>query len=342
MKKVLVTGGAGFIGSHTVVELFNAGYEPVILDNFSNSDRSVITKVESIIGSKLSTYEGNFQDEKLLAKIFSVEKPDNVIHFAAYKSPNESLSRPLDYYENNVEGLIKLLKIMQKSEITNLVFSSSAVVYGQSRKMPLTEKSPTKPPPSPYGATKQMGEIIIKDSAAAHSGLKAVSLRYFNPIGAHPSGLIGERPSGAPANLVPFMTEVAARIRPVLNIFGNDYPTKDGTCVRDFIHVVDLARAHVKALDYLLQQRGGFYDVFNVGTGKGTTVLDAVKEFQKATGQKLNYKIAPQRKGDIVVSYASAEKAKSLLGWEAEKTLSEALADAWRWQQTLGNIKDVK
>ncbi|HVX58899.1 MAG TPA: UDP-glucose 4-epimerase GalE [Candidatus Saccharimonadales bacterium] len=334
MKNVLVTGGAGFIGSHTVVELASAGYRPVILDNFSNSDPSVIEKLESIIGSKISTYKGNFQDSKLLANIFSVEKIDGIIHFAAYKAVGESVEKPLEYYDNNVSGLISLLEFLRSRKISAFIFSSSCTVYGEPDKLPIKEDAPVKPAESPYGATKQMGEIILRDTTRS-GGLRSMALRYFNPIGAHPSAEIGELPRGVPANLVPFITQAAAGLRDELTVFGDDYPTPDGTCIRDYIHVVDLAQAHIKALEYVAAQPGHFYDVCNIGTGIGTSVLETIKTFEKITGQKVPYKIGPRRAGDVVAAYASVDKANKLLGWKAEKTLADALSDAWRWQQAL-------
>lgn len=340
MKNVLVTGGAGFIGSHTVVELAAAGYKPVILDDFSNSDKSVPAGIESIIGSKLSTYEGDFSDKKLVANIFSVENIESVIHFAAFKAVGESVAKPLKYYRNNVAGLISLLEVMEKASVANLVFSSSCTIYGEADKLPLTEDAPSKPAASPYGATKQMDEEIIRDASAASDRLKSIALRYFNPIGAHPSAKIGELPKGTPSILVPFITQAVAGLRDELTVFGNDYPTPDGTCIRDYIHVVDLARAHVKALKYLDEQPGSFYDVFNIGTGKGSSVFEVINTFEEVTGQKVPYKVGPRRSGDIIASYADPSKANKLLGWKAEKTLGDALADAWRWQQTLNQEKN--
>lgn len=340
MKNVLVTGGAGFIGSHTVVELAAAGYRPVILDNYSNSEHGVPGQIESIIGSKLSTYEGDFSDKKLVANIFSVENIDNVIHFAAFKAVGESVAKPLKYYRNNVAGLISLLEVMEEASVANLVFSSSCTIYGEADKLPLTEDAPSKPAASPYGATKQMGEEIIRDASAASDKLKSIALRYFNPIGAHPSAKIGELPKGTPSILVPFMTQAVAGWRDELTVFGDDYPTPDGTCIRDYIHVVDLARAHVKALKYLDERPSSFYDVFNIGTGKGSSVLEVINTFEKATGKKVPYKIGPRRPGDIVASYADPTKANKLLGWKAEKTLTDALVDAWRWQQTINQEKN--
>jgi len=335
VKNILVTGGAGFIGSHTVAELVNAGFNPVIIDNFSNSEKSVIGSLEKITGRKIGLYEGEFQDKKLLKEIAAKESIDGVIHFAAYKAVGESVEKPLKYYKNNVAGLVDLLEAMQELGINNLVFSSSCTVYGQPDKLPITEQTPQKPASSPYGATKQMCENIIKDTAAASTSLRAISLRYFNPIGAHSSALIGELPKGTPSNLVPFLTQAVAGLRDKLTVFGNDYPTPDGTCIRDYIHVVDLAKAHIKALQYLDKQLSGYYDIYNVGTGKGSSVLEIINSFEETTGHKVPYKIGPRRAGDVTSVYASVDKISRELGWEAEKALSGALADAWRWQQTL-------
>jgi UDP-glucose 4-epimerase len=335
VKNILVTGGAGFIGSHTVVELSEAGYTPIIIDDFSNSEKSVISNLEKITGQKPLVYEGKFQDKDLLKKIFSENKVDGVIHFAAFKAVGESVARPLKYYQNNVDGLVSLLEVMEDQGISNLVFSSSCTVYGEADKLPLTEDAPVKPAASPYGATKQMDEIIIRDTSAASQNLRSLSLRYFNPIGAHPSALIGELPRGVPSILVPFITQAVAGWRDELTIFGNDYPTSDGTNIRDYIHVVDLAQAHVKALEYIAGQKPNFYDVVNLGTGKGSSVLEVIETFEKVTGQKVPYKIGPRRAGDVVAAYADVTKAQQVLGWSAEKTLTDALKDAWRWQQTL-------
>jgi UDP-glucose 4-epimerase len=333
--KILVTGGAGFIGSHTVVELNKAGYKPVVIDNFSNSEKSVINQIEKLIEQPLKTYTGDYQDKKLLKNIFRKEKIKGVIHFAAYKAVGESVEKPLAYYLNNVAGLVYLLEAMEENNIANLVFSSSCTVYGEPDKLPVSEESSLKPATSPYGATKQMCEVVIQDTAFASKRLKALALRYFNPIGAHPSGLIGELPLGVPANLVPFVTQAAAGIRAKLTVNGNNYPTPDGTCVRDYIHITDLAKAHVKALAYLTKQSQGYYDVFNVGTGKGTSVLKVIKTFEKVNKQKVPYVIGPRRAGDVVTNYAAVAKSAKVLGWKAEKNLDEALRDAWRWQQTL-------
>lgn len=332
MKNILVTGGAGFIGSHVVIELVESGYNPIIVDNFSNSDKKVLDGLRRITGRDIKCYEQDYQTAMDI--IIAREQVDAVIHFAAFKSPPESLEKPIDYYMNNVCGLVSLLGELKKHKIPKLIFSSSAVVYGQADKVPLTELSPLKPAISPYGATKQMGEAIIKNVVEVSDNQCAIALRYFNPIGAHPSGLIGELPLGEPANLVPFMLQASMKGEP-LNVYGNDYATRDGTCIRDFIHVVDLAQAHVKALEYLDSHSAGYYDVFNVGTGKGTSILEIVKAFQKATKQKLKYKIGPRRSGDIIISYASTKKIEEKIGWKAKKSLVDGLEDAWRWQQAL-------
>lgn len=335
LKTVLVTGGAGFIGSHTVVELVNSGYTPVIVDDFSNSDRSVLDRLEKIIGAKPECYDCRYQDKEFLAKIFKEHKVDGVIHFAAFKSNGESLEKPLKYFQNNVAGLVTLLNAMEQAGLANLIFSSSATVYGEAKKLPITEDSPVMSAASAYGSSKQIGEIIVYDVTKASKHLKSLSLRYFNPIGAHDSALIGELPKGVPANLVPFLTQAVAGLRDELTVFGNDYPTQDGTCIRDYIHVVDLAKAHIKALEYINNQKPGFNDVCNIGTGKGASVMEVIDTFEKSTGQKVPYKIGPRREGDVVESYASVDKAHDMLGWKAEKSLAEALADAWRWQQKL-------
>jgi UDP-glucose 4-epimerase len=335
VKNILVTGGAGFIGSHTVVELSAVGHKPIIIDDFSNSEKSVIKNLEKITKQKLLVYEGKFQDQGLLNKVLKDQKIDGVIHFAALKAVGESVEEPLKYYQNNVTGLITLLQFMESRKIYNLVFSSSCSVYGEADKLPLTEEAPVKPAVSPYGATKQMDEIIIRDASFANKNLRSLALRYFNPVGAHPSGLIGELPRGVPANLVPFIMQTAAHLRDKLIVFGDHYATPDGTNIRDYIHVVDLAQAHVKALQYIAKQKVGFYDVVNIGTGKGSSVLEVIKTFEKVTGQKLPYQIGPARPGDVIRLYADVNKAKKVLGWQAEKSLSDALADAWRWQQSL-------
>lgn len=334
--KILVTGGAGFIGSHTVVELYNAGHEPVILDNLNNSDIKILQGIRKILGRDVSFYHNDSNDTEALREIFSKENFDGVIHFAAYKAVNESVLKPISYYENNLGSLLKILSVMQDFNVRNFVFSSSCTVYGQPDVLPVTEATPRQQAASPYGNTKAVGEDIITDQVNADIGLKAISLRYFNPIGAHPSAEIGELPLGVPSNLVPFITQTAAGLRDCLTIFGNDYDTPDGSCIRDFIHVIDLAKAHIKALELLERQsENNYYDVFNVGTGNGNTVLELIRTFEEVNQLKLNYKIGPRRAGDIEKIYAQADKINQVMGWQAEKTIAEGLKDAWRWQQQL-------
>ncbi len=333
---ILVTGGAGFIGSHTAVALAEAGFTPVILDDFSNSDRSVMRGLEKILGQKPHFFAENCHDEEVLRRIFKEEKIGGVIHFAAFKAVGESMLEPLKYYDNNLGSLIVLLQTMLEHGIPNLIFSSSATVYGEPQSLPVTEEMPTPPAQSVYGNTKQIGEEIIRDVAVAGKALKGISLRYFNPIGAHPSAYIGELPIGVPNNLVPFVTQTAAGLRPALTVFGDDYPTPDGTCVRDFIHVMDLAEAHVAAMQFLINKKGSAaYDVFNVGTGHGNSVLEIIKTFEEVSGQPLNYGIGERRAGDVAAVYADVTKIKKQLGWQAKRSLREALEDAWRWQQSL-------
>jgi UDP-glucose 4-epimerase len=291
--------------------------------------------LEKITGQRIDFYEGEFQDRKLIREIASKHKLDGTIHFAAYKAVGESVEKPLKYYRNNVAGLVDLLELMEELGVDNLVFSSSCTVYGETEKLPLTEELPFKPAASPYGATKQMCETIIRDTSVASRNLRSLSLRYFNPIGAHPTALIGELPIGKPTILVPFITQTVAGWHDKLTVFGNDYPTPDGTNIRDYIHVVDLAKAHVKALEYVSGNKPRFYDVVNIGTGKGSSVLEVINTFESVTGQKVPYEIGDRRPGDIIASYASVEKAHKVLGWQAEKTLADALGDAWRWQKTL-------
>lgn len=335
MKNILVTGGAGYIGSHTIVELVSSNYRPLIIDNFSNSEKSVIQGLRKITGQEITCYENDYQDQKKLREIIKKENIDGVIHFAAFKAVGESVQQPLRYYENNVVGLIKLLDVIEDLKIPNFVFSSSCTVYGEADRLPLTEEAPVKPAASPYGATKQMSEIIISDVTKASKSLRAISLRYFNPIGAHPSALIGELPIGRPSILIPFITQTVAGWHKELTVFGNDYPTPDGTNIRDYVHVVDLAKAHIKALQFISKQKPRFNDAVNIGTGKGSSVLEVIKTFQDVTGKKVPYKIGRRRAGDVVAAYADPSKAKKDLGWQAEKTLADALKDAWRWQQTL-------
>ena len=338
-KKVLVTGGTGYIGSHTCVELINAGYDVVIIDNLYNSERSVLDGIEKITGKRPAFAEFDLCDKnKLEAFITGEHKPDAIIHFAAYKAVGESVKKPLEYYRNNLVSLINIMEMMDRYGIPSLVFSSSCTVYGQPDMLPVTEAAPVKPALSPYGSTKQIGEEIIRSTMAAKPMLKAISLRYFNPIGAHPSALIGELPRGVPENLVPFITQTAIGLRSELKVFGNDYNTPDGSCVRDYLHVVDLAKAHVTALDRLVSSKNRKnYEVFNLGTGKGVSVLEAIRSFEKVSGAKLNYTITARREGDIEQIWADPSYANSELGWKTESSLDDAMATAWKWEKRIRN-----
>lgn len=334
--KILVTGGLGFIGSHTVVELQKEGFDVVIIDDLSNSSVSVLKGIEAITGKK-PEFEQIDLRHKAATKSFFKNHEDitGIIHFAASKAVGESVGNPLLYYENNIGSLINILQELQYKEESYFIFSSSCTVYGQAENMPITENAPVKEALSPYGNTKQIGEEIIKDVAKI-SGLNAVLLRYFNPIGAHPSINIGELPLGVPLNLVPFITQTAIGIREKLSVFGNDYPTPDGTCIRDYIHVVDVAKAHVKALQRLIDKKNtDKIEVFNLGTGKGNSVLEVINSFEKVTGQKLNYKITGRRAGDVAEAYADTVKANTVLGWKAELSLDDALVSAWKWEQKI-------
>ena len=333
---ILVTGGAGFIGSHTVVALTAAGFRPVILDDFSNSEHRVLDGLEKIIGSKPILYAENCHNRETLRRIFQEEKIDGVIHFAAFKAVGESMQKPLEYYDNNLGSLIVLLQTMIECGVPNLIFSSSCTVYGEPDVLPVTEETPVQPASSVYGNTKQIGEEILRDTISAGNALKIISLRYFNPIGAHPSAAIGELPRGVPSNLAPFITQTAAGQLESLTVFGNDYPTRDGTCIRDYIHVLDLAEAHVAALQFLFQKEtSNYYDVFNIGTGQGISVMELIKSFEEVSGQALNYHIGARRPGDVTAVYAGVQKSAEQLGWKAKRSMKEALADAWRWQQAI-------
>ena len=338
MKRVLITGAAGYIGSHTIVELVNAGYDVVGVDNFSNSSAKVLDGIEKIVGKRIDFVEVDCTDKEAFEKVFQ-KYPDieAAIHFAAYKAVGESIDNPTMYYRNNISTLLNLVDLMvAKGKNANMVFSSSAIVYGQSNnlQMPIKESVPMGEAISPYGATKQMAEEILEHCVNAHNNLNVTILRYFNPIGAHPSAFIGELPKGVPSNLVPVMTETAAGKRECLSVFGNDYNTPDGSCIRDYIYVVDLAKAHVKAVERMFKD-GVRWDVFNIGTGKGLSVLELINAFEKATGVKLNYKIAPRRPGDIVESCADANKANQILGWSADTPIEDVLLSAWKWQCSL-------
>ncbi len=331
--KILVTGGLGFIGSHTVVELQNAGHEVVIIDNLSNSSKDVLNGIFAITGI-LPLFENiDLRDKNLVVDFFKRHSDvQNIIHFAASKAVGESVSNPLLYYENNIASLIYILQELEKKPTSNFIFSSSCTVYGQAETMPITENTPIQPALSPYGNTKQIGEEIITDVAKI-SNISAILLRYFNPIGAHPSINIGELPSGVPQNLVPFITQTGMGIRKELLVYGNDYPTPDGTCIRDYIHVVDLAKAHVIAMERLINKKNlEVVEIFNLGTGKGSSVLDVINSFEKVSGQKLPYKIVDRREGDVTTTYANTDKAKTVLGWQTQATLDEAVASAWEWE----------
>jgi UDP-glucose 4-epimerase len=336
-KKVLVTGGAGFIGSHAVVELHAAGYLPIIIDNFSNSKRGILNRLATICGEEIPVIEADCRDLAAMAEVFEqLGTLHAVMHFAAFKAVGESVAKPAEYYVNNIGSLANLLILMQGHGVRNLVFSSSCTVYGQPDVLPVTEDAPQKPANSPYGYTKQVCEQLINDTVQAERGLRAMTLRYFNPIGAHPSGLIGELPLGVPSNLVPFITQVAAGLRARLSIFGSDYATPDGTAVRDYIHVVDLARAHVQALRMLDADLRETYNlVANVATGTGKSVLEAVQAFERATGRPLPYDMVDRRPGDVEAVWAAKSASKNLGDWEATHSLDDAMRDAWRWQEML-------
>ena len=327
---VLLAGGAGYIGSHTCVELIEAGHSVVIADNFANSCPEAVRRVEEITGTSIPLYEADVCDREAVEKIFSENKIDAVIHFAGLKAVGESVEKPLLYYRNNIDSTLTLLETMKKFNVNNFIFSSSATVYGTPKTVPLVETMPTGSPTNPYGWTKLMMEQILTDTAAANPAMSIVILRYFNPIGAHESGRIGEDPNGIPNNLMPYITQVAAGRLQQLGVFGDDYPTHDGTGVRDYIHVVDLAKGHVKAIDYSGEHKG--VEIVNLGTGTGYSVLDIVKAFEKVNHLKIPYVIKPRRPGDIAECYANAEKAARVLGWKAEKNLEDMCYDSWNWQ----------
>ncbi len=335
MAKIIVTGGLGYIGSHTVVELVNAGYEPVIIDNLANSQPKILEQLSKIIGFKPALYEFDLCDEKKLAE-FVEKEPDieGIIHFAAFKAVGESVANPLKYYYNNFYSLVNLLKVYTDKPV-KFVFSSSCTVYGQPDELPVTEHAAVKPAQSPYGNTKQVAEEILKDVIASGSSLKVISLRYFNPVGAHDSALIGELPIGVPQNLVPFITQTAIGKREKITVFGDDYDTRDGSCVRDYIHVVDLAKAHVAALKLMDNESFQGYDVFNIGTGNGNTVLEIINAFEQATGVKLNYTIGPRRGGDVEKVWGDVTKSKNELNWSAQLGIDTMMSSAWAWEQYL-------
>jgi UDP-glucose 4-epimerase len=340
-KKILVTGGTGYIGSHTVVELIEEGFEVVIIDNLYNSDADVVDRIFQITGIRSELQVFDICDrEKLESFLSKNQKITGIIHFAAYKAVGESVYKPLEYYRNNLLSLINLLNAMKIHGIPCFVFSSSCTVYGQPKKLPVSEDSPVQPAVSPYGNTKRIGEEIIRDTAAADKNINAISLRYFNPIGAHPSALIGELPRGVPENLVPFITQTAYGLREELKVFGNDYNTPDGSCIRDYLHVVDLAKAHVTAVKRLIENTNKVnYEVFNLGTGKGVSVLEAIASFERVTGIKLKYKITGRRAGDIEKIWADPSLANKELGWRTISTLDDAMKTAWEWEKYIRKNK---
>jgi UDP-glucose 4-epimerase len=340
-KKILVTGGLGFIGSHTVVELQNEGFEVVIVDNCSNSTEDVIEGIVAITGKKPHFERFDLRKKDKVQEFFSKHNDvSGVIHFAASKAVGESVENPLLYYENNLGVLVYMLQELTKKGSANFIFSSSCTVYGQADEMPITEDAPVKPAESPYGNTKQVGEEIIKDVCRVNPQLASIALRYFNPIGAHPSNEIGELPTGVPQNLVPFITQTGVGMREQLSVFGDDYPTPDGTCIRDYIHVVDLAKAHVAALQRLLEGKNDEnFEVFNLGTGTGSSVLEVIQSFERVSGEKLNYRIAPRRAGDVIQAYADTKKANEVLGWKAYSSLDDAVSSAWNWEKKIRNYE---
>lgn len=344
MKKILVTGGLGYIGSHTVVELQNSGYQVVIVDNLSNSSLDALEGITDITKTPPIFERLDLRVKSDVSDFFK-EHQDiaGIIHFAASKAVGESVKNPLLYYENNLNTLIYLLQECNSNGIENFIFSSSCTVYGEPDSLPITENAPVKEATSPYGNTKQISEEILKDTCAI-SSLRSIALRYFNPIGAHETAIIGELPAGVPQNLVPFITQTAAGVRKQLSVFGDDYPTEDGSCIRDYIHVVDLAKAHVIAMERLLSNnastslRNQNFEVFNLGTGRGSSVLEVVNSFEKTTGEKLNYKIVDRRQGDVISVYADTKKANEVLGWKAQETMEDALASAWKWEKKVRGI----
>ena len=335
--KILVTGGLGFIGSHTAVELQNEGFEVVIIDDLSNSSVEVLDGITAITGIKPHFEQLDLKERSKVEDFFKRHKDiAGVIHFAASKAVGESVQEPLMYYENNLGTLVYVLKEMVQLKQQNFIFSSSCTVYGQADDLPITESAPVKPAESPYGNTKQIGEEILRDTCKVNEELKIIALRYFNPIGAHPTAEIGELPKGVPQNLVPYITQTAIGLREQLSVFGGDYPTEDGTCIRDYIHVVDLAKAHVVALQRLLKDNNeSNFEIFNLGTGKGSSVLEAIQSFERVSGKSLNYKIVGRREGDVIAAYADTNKANDVLGWRTELSLDDAMASAWKWEQKI-------
>ncbi|WP_420571949.1 UDP-glucose 4-epimerase GalE [Kordia sp.] len=341
MKKIVVTGGLGYIGSHTVVELQLAGFEVVIIDNLSNTSENVLQGIKTITGIMPDFEKLDLRDKQATILFFQKHQDiEGIIHFAASKAVGESVKNPLLYYENNISTLITVLQQIQDKENISFIFSSSCTVYGQAETMPISENAPIQQAFSPYGNTKQIGEEILQDTAKIAKGLQVISLRYFNPIGAHESTEIGELPDGVPQNLVPFITQTAIGLRKELSVFGNDYPTEDGTCIRDYIHVVDLAKAHVIALKRLIQNNHETsFEVFNIGTGTGSSVLEVIESFERVSQQPLNYRVVKRREGDVISAYADTTKANTILGWKATSTLDEAMLSAWKWEQKIRKAK---
>lgn len=339
-KTVLISGGAGYIGSHTAVELLNAGYNVVIIDNLSNSEKDSIDGIKGITGKDVAFEVIDTCDKSTLRRVFESYEFHTVIHFAAYKAVGESMADPLMYYQNNLVSFMNILEMMKEFNRPNILFSSSATVYGEADTLPVTETTPRKPATSPYGNTKQIAEDILRDCCRAYQNIYGIALRYFNPIGAHPSALIGELPRGVPNNLVPFITQTAAGIREQLSVFGNDYDTPDGTCLRDYIDVVDLAKAHVAAVDRMTEKKmEAKYEIFNIGTGNPVSVLDLINTFEKVNGLKLPYKIADRRPGDVTAVWADTSLANDVLGWKATRTLDMTLLAAWQWEKRVRNIQ---
>ncbi|MFI3333402.1 MAG: UDP-glucose 4-epimerase GalE [Rikenellaceae bacterium] len=342
MKKecVLVAGGAGYIGSHTAVELIGAGFDVVIVDNLSNSDIAAVEGVRRITGVDIPFVQLDCCDKEAFAALFEKYEFNSAIHFAASKAVGESVTKPLEYYQNNLTSLMNLIELMRRYGRENIIFSSSCTVYGEPDAQPVTESTPRKPATSPYGNTKTMSEDILRDSTSTYENLRGIALRYFNPFGAHPSAQIGELPLGVPQNLVPYITQTAAGLREQLSVFGDDYPTPDGSCIRDYIDVVDLAKAHVVAVTRLIEKRNkADYEVFNIGTGNGVSVLELISRFESVNNIKLNYKIAPRRAGDITAIWADPSLANNELGWSATRSLDETLASAWAWEKRVRNIE---
>ncbi|MEN9700246.1 MAG: hypothetical protein RLZZ301_1444 [Bacteroidota bacterium] len=335
-KIVLVTGGAGYIGSHTVVALIEKGYCPILIDDFRNANQIVQDGLSVILGELPPIHRIDVCDRTALEKVFQQYHVEGVIHFAAYKSVGESVEKPLEYYQNNLVGLINVLALIEKYEVPSFVFSSSCTVYGEPKgAKEVSEQTPKQLPESPYGYTKWMGEQIIADFSKSAPNRKLINLRYFNPVGAHTSACIGEFPIGKPNNLLPFVTQTAIGKQAYLTVFGSDYPTRDGSCIRDYIHVMDLAEAHVAALEFLQKQATGLLEVVNIGTGKGTSVLEIIQAFETISGQQLSYRMGPRRAGDVIEIYANVDKAKTLLNWTAKRTIQDAIADAWNWERYL-------